>query len=153
MDKLMTTLCNLRIVFFFSPLSCIFKWAAFELGGCWHCRSALIQTTNLICWLCASFCNLNLSLLTRMNLLSKYLYFCIMIWVSWLICSDTDLEGMSNLQQHQHKFGIQMAMNYLLWKIKEETTTKKIQWGMVELFWQFQSPERITAMKGKADNN
>lgn len=119
----------------FSPLYCIFKWAAFRLGGCCHCRSALIQTKNLFCWLCASSCNLNLSLPTRMKLLSSYLHFCIMIWVLWLICSDTDLEGMSNIQQHQHKFGIQMAVNYLLWKIREETNKKKSKWGMVELFW------------------
>lgn len=117
--------CAIWGLFFCSTLSCIFKWAVFELGGCCHCRSALIQTTNLICWLCACSCNLNLSLPTRMNLLSSYLHFCIIIWVSWLICNDTDLEGMENIQQHKHKFGIQMSVNYLLWKKREETTKKK----------------------------
>ena len=47
---------------FFPP--CGFKWPNFKLGGWCNCRIALIQT-NLICWLCASFYNWNLSLPTK----------------------------------------------------------------------------------------
>lgn len=50
--------------------------------------------------------------------------------------------------QQQQKFGIQMALNYLLRKRRKETKKSKSR-----MVFDNASLERMGAMKGKADNN